>query len=671
MESKIRESHGRLSLTMRMIGYRLVWVANVICTLRLVRSVAILVLTIYFCLCHVHSESCSDKLFDDYTYAITAKELPTWGMTGESNEEITRHIMCCHGAPHIATLTGIDSSDNEATPDASISNNDDVTARPLVTMPEPHQALTQLEIQVLDMHHPAWFSSDSSEWKGTTHDDAKAFCESIPHSGNSASGNDGGTYHLCPISAYCPNGPNQETEPLYLQMEAFDGVQWAPFSNNDTGWVMVGKFSDQTPLTCQTYLQINHHGPEWGVDGTSPELKQNILCCEDKSGYDGGVMKADEEDGTITSPAENLDGSNNADGTVSQPGDIGSTSGVANAASSNIGTNNNEDSTSSMTEWEMQIQDVHHPAWFSKEFGWKGTTYNDAKAFCESIPHGDDDGTLHLCPLAAYCPNGPRNTEPLYLQMDAYEGVQWAPISSGDNEWVMVGDIGDLTCQTYAQVNHREPAWGLDGSSAQLKEHLLCCEGNIEENGATKDDEEASTAPGDGLSDMVVDIQQGADNSVTSASTAGSDGDSVQNTSQQAGDHDFENSITNTFNPMWFDTDVGGWDGGSHDDAAQFCEQFAGSHGKRMELCPYAAYCPQGPSQPTIGGHDANFDEEGEQWAPVFGKSNHWVMVGRKGTNSATTCLSHVQLNGQEPSWGLDGSNKEMKKHVMCCSPLQ
>jgi len=111
-----------------------------------------------------------------------------------------------------------------------------------------------------------------------------------------------------------------------------------------------------------------------------------------------------------------------------------------------------------------------------------------------------------------------------------------------------------------------------------------------------------------------------------------------------------------------------------------------------MELCPYvsalgkegssypslliicrlvqAAYCPEGPSKQVLNGHEADFDEEGEQWAPVFG-SNVWILISKKGDNSATTCLSHTQLNGSKPEWGLDDSLEDKKKHVMCCSPLQ
>ena len=128
----------------------------------------------------------------------------------------------------------------------------------------------------------------------------------------------------------------------------------------------------------------------------------------------------------------------------------------------------------------------------------------------------------------------------------------------------------------------------------------------------------------------------------------------------------------------------------------QFCQKFKGVSGKYMELCPYAgklpkyavlryqpatvptnnfflflAYCPHGPSRPVIGGLQADFDIEGEQWAPVYGQQNHWILINSKGGNLATSCLSHVQLYDEMPSWGLDDSNNEMKKHIMCCSPLQ
>ena len=42
-------------------------------------------------------------------------------------------------------------------------------------------------------------------------------------------------------------------------------------------------------------------------------------------------------------------------------------------------------------------------------------------------------------------------------------------------------------------------------------------------------------------------------------------------------------------------------------------------------------------------------------------------MVGQKHGNSATTCMTHEQLEGSPPVWGETGEWPEMKKHIMCC----
>ena len=61
------------------------------------------------------------------------------------------------------------------------------------------------------------------------------------------------------------------------------------------------------------------------------------------------------------------------------------------------------------------------------------------------------------------------------------------------------------------------------------------------------------------------------------------------------------------------------------------------------------------------------FNYAGEQWAPVSGKANAWVMIGRKYGNSATTCLTHEQLEGGDPDWGLTLDNIGSKLHIQCC----
>jgi hypothetical protein len=554
-------------------------------------------------------------------------EKPSWGVTGENNEEITRHIMCCQGAPYIDGLTQtIPSTSNSA----SIVDN--------------HATMTEMEVEISDLHNPVWFSSDAG-WAGTTYDDAKAYCESCAIDGVE-------TLHLCPLSAFCPNGPTN-TKPLYLQMDAFQGVQWSPISDRFNSWVMVGKADDEDPLTCLTYMQMYNHSPEWGLDGSRPELKKHILCCQDDTSADaviggGGDALTDVDD-------DGIDGSSSTEATLDDTvstSDAGDTDEVTASAVS-------------LTASEAQIH-----MWFNGDFGWLGTTYDDAKAYCESIT----DGTLHLCKLSAYCPNGSIDTKPLYLHLNAFEGSQWAPIGDSFNSWVMVGKLDEddpMTCVTHMRMFGHNPSWGLDGSRPELKEHILCCQDDTSTDAVNEDGGGAPTySDGNAIDgsnyDTTADaVNEGAESLVYSDGNADSHEGSVMSNS---GKYTLEASVMNIFHPAWFTAGQGGWDGGSHDDAVTFCEQFTGFNGKGMELCPYHAYCPQGPAKPVITGHNADFNEEGEQWAPVYGQSNHWVLIGKRGSNISTTCLSHVQLTGEEPSWGLDGSSREMKKYVLCCS---
>ena len=66
-------------------------------------------------------------------------------------------------------------------------------------------------------------------------------------------------------------------------------------------------------------------------------------------------------------------------------------------------------------------------------------------------------------------------------------------------------------------------------------------------------------------------------------------------------------------------------------------------------------------------GHTTDISAEGMQWSPVFGHENHWVMVGQKHGNSATTCFGHEDLEGGSPDWGLNTERHEIKQHIMCC----
>jgi len=263
---------------------------------------------------------------------------------------------------------------------------------------------------------------------------------------------------------------------------------------------------------------------------------------------------------------------------------------------------------------EQDVMDKLHPVWYGRKHGYHGTTHKEAMDFCRSV------GDMFLCPKEAYCPDGPGAPKPLFLQREAFEGEQWAPVirtnldaygSDDDNEWVLIGTFNDLswsTCMTYSQINQQKhPEWGIDGSQPELKENVLCC--------------------------------QNPNNRIKE-----------------------QNYVTH-LDPIWLD-DSHGWKGGSHKDAMEFCSSIG-----RKKLCPYAAYCPYGPGHPAIGGHTQDFSVSGEQWAPIYGEnSNHWVMIGQKYDNSATTCMDNYELEGGEPDWGLSEERAEVKNHIMCCS---
>jgi hypothetical protein len=44
------------------------------------------------------------------------------------------------------------------------------------------------------------------------------------------------------------------------------------------------------------------------------------------------------------------------------------------------------------------------------------------------------------------------------------------------------------------------------------------------------------------------------------------------------------------------------------------------------------------------------------------------VLLSQKSGNSATTCMSHADLEGSEPDWGTSNARPWLKKHVMCCN---
>ena len=100
-------------------------------------------------------------------------------------------------------------------------------------------------------------------------------------------------------------------------------------------------------------------------------------------------------------------------------------------------------------------------------------------------------------------------------------------------------------------------------------------------------------------------------------------------------------------------------------------------------MCPYHVLCPDGEGGPPFD--DRLFDDEdapdgilppngddlsasnaslGGSCAPIANKFNAWVSI-----SSISTCrVWHVvNKGGYEPSWGMDGSHKDLTFHMLCC----
>jgi len=683
------------------------------------------------------------------TYSSVYGKKPDWGLTGEGSEDKTRNIMCCRSA---ADYVSHDATAPQDTSDVG-SKNENANE----STDNSHVGLTDLEQSVVNNYKPVWYNSGEG-WHGSSYDDAVDFCLSK-------------SQQLCPLAAYCPNGPDYDGPPLFLHAYAFQGEQWAPYAGDNT-WVLISDMyvgNSEKSGVCTPYFELFHANPDWGQDGTKSESKENILCCnyEQQSAqpqYDETYHAIWEKYYPVTfdrstgwegtTYVEGMEFCNSHDGYVPCPYDVYCPSGrgkllegvlgddtswapimdkandwvqvgptgecdryselygkgpewgtyVTTAAEaitehimcclpesvevidsvidndesdeidsdaaldtideseSDTANANESAGNTTMTIAEAAIREQYDPIWYNVTDGWSGGTYKDAQSFCEF-------NSKELCPFKAYCPNGPDEEKPLFLQKVAFEGEQWAPTNNADNTWVLVGKISEglpLTCRTHFELNHKLAEFGIDGSMRSSKRNIMCC--NLGSSSSTSDND----SDGDGSHPGFGMPTQPAENTTTKSTEISHSG--AGNSSPHIGQFSMEEGLMQSLHPVWFDSTTG-WNGGSHDDAVQLCSSMMGTTGKAMTLCPYAVYCPNGPSKKpiSINAEGRDFASEGEQWAPVFGQGdNVWVMIGMKGTNKVTQCLSYSQLHeGEDPEWGKDDSMKEIKKYVMCCSVQQ
>ena len=211
-------------------------------------------------------------------------------------------------------------------------------------------------------------------------------------------------------------------------------------------------------------------------------------------------------------------------------------------------------------------------------------------------------GDMELCPAMALCPDGGK----LFNDKQPFPGEQWVPLNDGD--WTFVG-AGGNTCQQYHVLNNK-PSSDVDSMPEAVKQHMMCCAKSRE----------------------------------------------------AAGEQNLEEVLKGSMEPTWYSRSDG-WNGGSHSDAIDFCQQ----EGKK--LCPYVGYCPYGEGSQAFPGHPIDFNTESVQWSPwAEGTGEGWVMVSQKYQNSATTCMTYKDLEGGIPPWEDSDNFAEAKKYVLCCN---
>ena len=546
---------------------------------------------------------------------IMTNEFPVFGQSND--EEVTRHIACCLNQPTTSSET-TDTTDvvteeavsSEATNDATdpaptFETTDD--ADPEFT---PHDLLTELAYQ---KYQPLWHDR-SSGWIGQTYAEAAEYCIAMDK------------YELCPYDAICPNGLNQFSSSSGGQQTNMQWLAISPSSSsNPSEWVGLP--------TCMIYSATELEMMDEDIEDST----RNIACCLIQ-----GTPTLSTNDAAATIIAAHDD---DDDDEI----DSNSTSAVVPIAGKYEWT---EEDMSKMYEDSMEY---FHPLWFDRTSNWHGQTYLEATKFCldfsKRIP----------CPYEALCPMG-INSRPLAGFKDEINGT-WAPIggSDVDNAWVQLGH--ENSCVEWSHANPGPPSWGETGvGNEEITRHIACCNAPPMSTLSTSFPSSTPTStPSTALPTATPTI---APSTALPTATPTFAPTTLAPTGLLLTEQ--EQAAKEVYDAKWYGRDDG-YLGTTHTDAITFCKQIP-----RMKLCPLMAYCPSGPTNMEDGRplylQQPAYD--GEQWAPIASTSDDdaYVLVGRIDNDPTSTChtFAHYYV-GEQPFWGLDGSQTELKEHILCC----
>lgn len=522
----------------------------------------------------------------------------------------------------------------DPSPDGDALANVDTTYMPT----DPNTK--QLYLAIEQLFQPKWFDRQTG-WEGQAYLQAYDFCASQ------------NKMQPCPYTAICPAGAGNV--PYGGAKDGTSGgnsMAWVPIKNAPNEWVQVSYPSStgndaQDGDICQLF-STTHNGdaPQWGLTGEFNEaLTRNILCCL----IDENAMN-DEMPQMFTNTVDELNKEQDEAGSdyIHRPPSLEEdavTNIKENSGPSPIETVGNDGSSSSLSSSSRPTSEI--PAyWFSRSDNWHGTTYQEAKDFCAS------QNDKAICPFQLYCPDGPGGSPYDVTAVEAllqYDSLFWSPVlnSAGEEAWAGVGMAN--RCVPPLNKPRASPEMLWDATS-----FILCCEMPNSNHGISP-----SSSTNAAVTESYNDNQGGSQQTDQDQLSTGSTIAAVPTTDE------FLQAVKDVWDPVWFSTSDG-WDGGSYPEAIDFCRQNI----PNGELCPYQAICPNGVSTNPFMSDEIS-STESEQWVPTRQGVYSYILVsfaaGDTEEGSETLCDGYENINGENPTFGENDSDKEKKQYLLCC----
>jgi hypothetical protein len=435
---------------------------------------------------------------------------------------------------------------------------------------------------------------------------------------------------LCPYDAMCPGGPGSNPAVLMTIIPIGDDgdVQRSPILGGGTEmWVRLGG-----ERACQSEAW---DPPPAAVDGGGGgdvvDVAENVMCCVPVDGGDGGTSDVAVQDADEDVAAENqivaeeivveaevesgeLAGAGGGDG--------GGAAAIVDAAI--------VDAAAAETSALLAASyKKYEPQWYDRATGWSGSSYGEAMEFCSAMTSFITERLMTLCPYDAMCPGGPGSNPAVLMQ--SVDDVQRSPVLDLEGVWVFVG--GEKVCMGELwDTSESNAAGGGESEEMAVTGLVMCC--------APQDD------AAEGQGEVIVADYLGTE--------------AVGGASYDADEYSSYDFAKEKYRPIVYDRSTG-WVGETYDSAVTWCAS-SERDGETMILCPYEAYCPEGPHSVPYGGYGyyGGYAADERMFAPISNQLDWWVDIG-----TGDTCM----LYEEGPDWGSDGTTGDdpLPTRILCC----